>query len=88
MKNDPLELVARWAALARQEPALPVDVSGRVTRALRAQGEGTKPDPALLWFATASAVAASVAAMFAFILYQRISDPLWTLFESVRVFIP
>ncbi len=91
MKSDPLDRVARWAAAAREEPAPQIDVSDRVTRALRSQRRRRPPvgpDPTLAWFATASAVAASAATLAAIVLYLRIADPLWTLFASIGVYAP
>jgi hypothetical protein len=91
LKMDPLDHAARWALQARREPTPLIDVSGRVTLALRSRRGRPAPawpDRTLVWFATASALAASVAAVSAVGLYLKIADPLWTLFESVRMFAP
>ncbi len=80
--RDPLERLEKIAARARREVPPEVDVSDAVWARI-AEASGS---PHRTWELLVAAVVVTMILSRA--LYQAITDPLWTLFQSASTFIP
>ena len=81
--NDPLKMVEKLAARAREQKPPSVDVADGVIQRIR-QGEEPGFNPLMVFAAGSLASAAGVAVFSASLLYT-ITDPLWSLFEMTPI---
>ncbi len=81
-RTDPLDQLNEVALHARRETAPHVDVSARVTSALRAR-EASIEKP-LVIYAALAATAAAITVLFSISVYQNLTDPLVSVFQMAQ----